>query len=250
MLEPHGDHQIGSPLVDFNKIEERINAIKNEKNRYTILMGDMCDNINAYAGGAVDKRYDPNLVDKELNNFERQSAKLVELYKPVKDKILGALAGNHEWKSIDKDRFITNICKPLEIPYLGFECMLHLGFYYKKTMIRAFEVWACHGSYAGMRPGGGINRLQDLAGRYDADIFLHAHTHDKAFYTDAQVHHIVKTNELGYRPKVYVMTGTFQRPHLKGYDSYIERAPKPRISKVGTITLHIDPLNGKIHIHE
>ena len=84
-LEPHGDHQIGSLLVDYDKLQERIDALK-EKNRYTILMGDMCDNISAYAGGAVDKRFDPTQIDPMLNTFERQSKHVVKLYEPLPER--------------------------------------------------------------------------------------------------------------------------------------------------------------------
>lgn len=249
LLEPHGDHQIGSKLTDYNKLTERINALKKDKNRYTIIMGDIIDNIQAYAGGYVDKRWSPDVVDDELKTTDRQCDKFIELYEPVKHKILGILSGNHEWKTIDRYAFEKDFCKPLGVPYLGHMCMIHLGFYYNKQPIRAFEVWACHGSYGGMRVGGGLNRLQDLAGRYDADIYLHAHIHDKAFYEDHQLTHIPKTNDLGARPKIYVITGTFQRTHVKGVDSYGEKRAFPRVSKVGTITIHLEPLSGKAHVH-
>lgn len=250
LLEPHGDHQIGSKLVDYNKIEERVNALKNEKNRYTIIMGDIIDNINAYAGGTIDRRWSVDVVDNDLDTVEKQSDKFSELYSPVKDKILGILSGNHEWKTIDRYRFEKEFCKPLGVPYLGYMCMLHLSFTHKKQPIGEFEVWACHGSYAGMQVGGGINRLKQLSAQYRADIYLHAHTHDKMFYTDFQYYHDKKHNDIVTATKLYLMTGTFQKSHVKGVDSYIERSPKPRTSKVGTLTIDLDPLNNKIHVHE
>lgn len=249
-LEPHGDHQIGSKLVDYDKLAERILALQTDPNRYTIIMGDIIDNIMAYAGGMIDKRWSEDVADENLDTTEKQRDRFIELYHPVKDKILGIMSGNHEYKTIDRYQFEQDFCAPLEAPYLGTMCMIHLGIYHNKIPLRSFEIWACHGSYAGMRVGGGLNRLQDLAGRYDADIYLHAHIHDKAFYTDHQITHIPKTNELGARPKVYVLTGTFQKTHLKGIDSYAERRAYPRVSKVGTITLALDALNGKVHVHE
>ena len=249
-LEPHGDHQIGSKLVDYDKLAERIYTLHSDPMRYTLIMGDVIDNIQAYAGGMIDKRWSEDVADKDLETTEKQRDKFIELYYPVKHKILGILSGNHEYKTIDRYQFEHDFCGPLETPYLGSMCMIHLGIYYKKQPLKAFEIWACHGSYAGMRVGGGLNRLQDLAGRYDADIYLHAHIHDKAFYTDYQITHVPNNNSLGARPKVYVITGTFQRTHMKGIDSYAERRAYPRVSKVGTITLDLDPLSGKIHVHE
>ena len=213
-------------------------------------MGDIIDNITAYAGGAADKRWSPDVVDEELKTPERQCDKFLSLYMPVKHKILGVLSGNHEWKTIDRYRFEKDFCRPLGVPYLGQMCMLNLQFYHKGEMLRAFEIWAAHGAYAGMQPGGAVNRLKALAGQYDADIYLTAHSHDKLWYTDHQVTHLTDTNELGARPKVYVVTGTFQKSHITGVDSYMEKRPQPRVSKVGTITLELDPYNGKVHIFE
>lgn len=248
-LEPHGDQQIGSLLVDYYKLHNRINALK-EKERYTILMGDMCDNINAYAGGRADGRFDPTLIDPLLNTFERQAKKAVELYTPYKHKIGGALFGNHEWKTVDYERFTGQICEPLGIPFLGAMCMINLSCYYNKQQIGSFVIWACHGAYAGMQVGGGVNRLKQLAGLYEADIYLHAHTHDKLTYEDINIVYEPKHNDMKKVPKIYALTGTFQDSQKKGVLSYIDRAPKLRLSKVGTITIELDPLNHEMHAHE
>lgn len=249
-LEPIGDIHVGSPLVDYEKLQKRINAIRDEPNRHTIIMGDVIDNIMAYAGGMVDKRWNSDIAQKDLMTTEEQSDKFVELFEPIKHKIIGILSGNHEWKTFNRRRFEKDFCEELEVPYLGYECMIHIGCYYKKSLIRDFEMWACHGSFGGMTVGGGINRLKQLAGQYDADIYLHAHTHDKAFYIDEQLYHDPKKNDLFTRPKIYVMTGTFMRAHMKGIDHYGERRPSPRLPKVGTITVDLVPHEGKIHVHE
>lgn len=249
-LEPHGDHQIGSHLVDYDKIEERISALKEQKNRYTIIMGDIIDNITAYAGGAADRRWSADVVDDRYKTPERQCDKFLSLYMPVKRKILGILSGNHEWKTIDRYRFKREFCDPLGVPYLGQMCMINIAFMRGKKKISGFEIWAAHGSYMGMQPGGAINRLKALAGQYAADVYLHAHTHDKLWYSDHQVTHAVENNSLGQKPKIYVITGTFQKTHVVGVDSYMEKRPQPRVSKVGTITLEFDPIEGKVHAHE
>ena len=113
-LEPLGDIHLGNLGCDIDKYERRIKHIAKSPNTYTIGMGDYIDNISAYAGGIVDKRWNPETVDRRMLTTEEQTERFLESWRPLVDKTIGGLlAGNHEWKTINQKRFITDFCNYL-----------------------------------------------------------------------------------------------------------------------------------------
>ena len=88
-IEVHtlADLHIGDAMADFKLIMERIEYIKNTKNAYCILGGDLMDTAIA---SSVGDTYGANLKPME------QLKQCVKIFEPIKDKILAVLPGNHE----------------------------------------------------------------------------------------------------------------------------------------------------------
>ena len=244
-LEPLGDIHIGSRLFDRQKFLERLNAIKNDRTRYWLGMGDYIDNIRPYKGGTIDKRWNYSVIDREYMTPEEQLTAFVNLVKPIANKCLGLLWGNHEWNTIDYDEFNERVCRRLGVPFLGSMAFVQLRIR-RQDVKRTVIIWACHGSYAGMRRGGAVNRLEELSAKYDADIYLHAHTHYKDFFP-GEGYGLDENGNLITWNKMYALTGTFMRQHVVGIESYHERHPSLRVSRLGTITIGIDIETGKLH---
>ncbi|MEM2921136.1 MAG: metallophosphoesterase [Candidatus Bathyarchaeia archaeon] len=250
-LEPIGDLHIGSPAFDQEKFQERIRAIAREPNRYTIIMGDIIDNIRPYKRGDVDKRFTYHGIDRRAMTPMEQIELFHEFIKPIKNKILGVLWGNHEYSTMEYDEFRNVVCRLSDgttLPFLGSMCFLKLTITNTKKT-RSWTIWACHGSYSGMKRGGAINRLEDLSLQYNADVYLHAHTHLKEFAV-ASAWTINNNGQLDEWRRIYVMTGTFMRKHTVGFDGYSEKRPNMLQSRVGTITVMFDLESGKTHAFE
>ena len=248
-LRPLGDIHIGNLGCDLEEFEKSISVVKNSDEHYTIGMGDYIDNVMAWAQGGVDKRWNPETVDRRMLTTEEQTDVFIKLFSPIQSKIWGLLAGNHEWKTINQARFIKDFCKPLGLEYLGRLAFLNVQISHNKKILKDFLFCVMHGGYSGMLAGGAVNRMKAISGDFDADIFLMGHSHDLWTRSGTRVIYDKKTNNFRERKQLFANTGTFLRGYEKGIDSYVEINPK-EAKRVGTITITLDAANGKFNAHE
>lgn len=170
------DLHIGDSQCDFKLILEKIEHIKNTKNAYCILDGDLMDTAIA---SSIGDTYGANLQPME------QLKQCVKIFEPIKDKILAILPGNHENRVYKTDGIdITELmCSQLGIydRYSPTTALLFIRFGERKTghhhRRQLYTVYVTHGSGGGRKEGGKVNRLADLASIVDADIYIHGHTH-------------------------------------------------------------------------
>ena len=99
-LRPLGDIHLGNVGCDVDKFMEQVNFIADREEYFTCGMGDYIDNVLAYAGGVVDKRWNPETIDRRMITTEEQTDFLTEAWKPLINKTTGMHAGNHEWKTL------------------------------------------------------------------------------------------------------------------------------------------------------
>ena len=95
-LEIHtfADEHIGDEHCDMKRLLDRIEYVKNKPNAYCILNGDIIDNATKTSIG--------DTYTQELNPME-QLQRAVELFEPLKDKILCITHGNHENRTYRKE---------------------------------------------------------------------------------------------------------------------------------------------------
>ena len=248
-LRPLGDIHLGNLGCDVDKYVRSIKYINDNDDCYTIGMGDYIDNVMDYANGCIDKRWNPETVDRKMLTTEEQTEKFLETWKPIAHKTLGLHAGNHEWKTINQKRFITDFCKPLGLPYLGRLAYTSLTFTYKEKEIRNYLILSMHGGYSGMQAGGAVNRMKAITGDFDCDLVLMGHNHDTWVRPIVRIGYD-RLHNVSVEKKVLMgNTGTFLRGYEKGVDSYVEINPK-EAKRVGTITITFDPINGEIFGHD
>ena len=248
-LRPLGDVHIGNLGCDLEKFKKSVDFIKKRDDHYTIGMGDYIDNVMAWAQGGIDKRWNPETVDRTTLTTEEQTDKFVEIWNPISEKTFGMLAGNHEWKTINQRRFIKDFCEPLGIKYLGRLAYINVSFKHKGKLIRDYLICAMHGGYSGMMAGGAVNRMKMIAGDFDADIFLMGHNHDLWTRIGTKMSYNKKTNSPIEKKVLYANTGTFLKGYEKGIDSYVEINPR-EAKRVGTITITFSPYTGEMFAHE
>lgn len=176
-IHPMADLHIGDAHSDYKGILERIEYIKNTPNAYCILDGDLMDTAIA---NSVGDTYGARLQPME------QLKHCVKLFEPIKDKVLAVLTGNHENRVYRTDGIdITQVmCSQLGLQdkYSPTTALLFVRF--GKDNVRGhhsrrqlYTIYVTHGAGGGRKEGGKANRLADLSGIVDADIYIHAHTH-------------------------------------------------------------------------
>lgn len=213
-LHTFADEHIGDEHSDIKRILKRIEYVKNNPNAYCILNGDIMDNATKTSIG--------DTYTQEFNPME-QLEKAVELFSPIKDKIIAITHGNHEARTYRKEGIDMSklIAAQLGLPerYTPTSAMIFLRFGAlsrgtKETsgsgQVRkmCYTIYALHGSGGGRKEGAKAIRLADMASIIDADIYIHSHTHLPMVMKEA-FHRIDKTNStVALVDKLFVNTAS------------------------------------------
>lgn len=176
------DLHIGDGMSDWMHIQKLLKHIQDTPNAYCILGGDLMDTAIA---SSVGDTYGANLSPME------QLKQCVNIFEPIKDKIICLLHGNHENRIYKSDGIdITALMADqlgIRSRYSPTTALLFIRFgqhtdttHHRRKI--AYTIYATHGSGGGRKEGGKINRLADLAQIVDADVYLCAHTHLPAIF--------------------------------------------------------------------
>jgi len=174
---PISDLHIGEK--GFNKESRRklkgyIDWVKKTPNAYIILNGDL---VNCATRESKSSPFDQNM------DLTEQIECVVELFKPVKNKILGAINGNHENRLSDYTGYspMISICERLGIEYLGDSAVyiMRLGCRKNGTSPRlSFTLYSHHTTGGGSSFGSKINRVAAMREIIaNADVFCGSHNH-------------------------------------------------------------------------
>lgn len=175
-IEIFSDLHIGSSKCDLELINARIDRVKNNPDTYCILLGDLINNSTKTSVGDV---------YGEPMSPMTQITTAIELFRPIKDKILGCVSGNHERRSYKQDGIdlLYFMCSELGIvdKYSYSSCLLFIRFgsnsHYRKRKM-CYTLFMAHGDGQGGRlVGGKANGLQRRGQIVDADIVVTGHTH-------------------------------------------------------------------------
>lgn len=177
-IHTFADEHIGDKHCDIARLKERIACVANTENAYCILNGDILDYASRSSIGDIETR--------EFN-IMGQLEKAVELFMPIKDKIICITNGNHEARGyrkegIDMSRMIA-MQLGLEDVYTQTSAFVFLRFgtasstHGRKNARTLYTLYVNHGSGSGRKEGAKAIRLADMASICDADIYIHSHTH-------------------------------------------------------------------------
>lgn len=174
-LEVHifADEHIGDLHTDMAYLKKRIEYVKTHPKAYAILNGDLMDNATKTS---ISDTYSQNY------NPQEQMDMLVEMFKPIKNKILCITQGNHEARTYKKEGIdvMKNVADRLGLyhRYSPESVVLFLRFgqnVRKRKQLYTFYV--THGSGGGRKEGAKAIRLADLASIVDVGIYVVGHTH-------------------------------------------------------------------------
>lgn len=173
-----GDLHIGDDAFTENSLKKLtgyINWVEERDNATIFLLGDI---FNVATRGS---RTSPH----KSKPLEEEVAMAIEIFTPVKDKIIGALDGNHEQRMIDYVGYspTTTLCREFNCGYYGNSAVIKFQVgkrmdggkeRYKHQYVGYFQ----HTSGGGSTPGGKINRIDLMRKSFaNADFFAGGHNH-------------------------------------------------------------------------
>jgi len=167
------------------KLKEQIDFVKKHDNARAFLTGDI------FNVATRTSKTSPFSINKKLLNKYNgdQMEYALDLFRPISDKIIGAIDGNHEQRTIDFNNrsWITELCgklssKEREVKYCDISCLLFLKI--GKSRIEGERSAQTYSGYIHHTTGGGgtagskINRVKKLEDIVVAcDFYIGAHNH-------------------------------------------------------------------------
>ena len=221
-IHTFADLHIGDKFCNEGEIKERINHVKETPNAYAILNGDI---INNATKTSVSDCY------AEMLTPTQQMTRFVELFEPIKDKILCITSGNHENRTYNKEGIdITRLCARelgIEDRYSksGAVVFLRLGnqsahFHNRRV---CYIIYCTHGTGGGRKEGAKATRLADMASIIDADIYIHSHTHLPMIMKEAYFRTDTLNNTISRVDKLFINTSAMLE--FGGYGEAFEFKP-------------------------
>ena len=235
-LHTAADWHIGDCHCDIRAIKQNIEHIKTTDNAFMILNGDLMDNATK---ASVSDGYSASMPPMEQLNT------LMDLFEPVKDKILLCTQGNHEARTFRQDGIDLTalLFKQLGIydKYVREGGILFLRFGEassgraetngsgNKRMI-CYSIYCVHGSGGGRKEGAKAIRLADMASIIDADIYIHSHTHLPMIMREGFWRTDVRNSTVAQVDKLFVNTSA--QLDYGGYGQTFEFKPSSKETPV------------------
>lgn len=204
-IHTFADEHIGDDLSDIKRLRKRIDYVKNTPHAYCILNGDILDNATKTSIG--------DTYTQVLSPME-QLKLAVDLFAPIKDKILCITHGNHENRTYKKEGINLSylIASQLGLVdrYTPTSAVLfvRLGEGNAKTKNRkiCYTIYTLHGSGGGRKEGAKAIRLADMASIIDCDIYCHAHTHLPMTFREGFYRIDTSNSAIAFVDKLFVNT--------------------------------------------
>ena len=131
-----GDLHLGSPNCSEDSIQEMIEYVGSNPNVYLVNIGD-----NVEAISPRDKRF--NFSSNPYQTTQQQAERVIQLFMPIRDKILAWGTGNHEICQMQTCDWGKYMADALKVPY-GLYCYkLEVSSRGHKLM---HKLWFTHGS--------------------------------------------------------------------------------------------------------
>ena len=177
VLELHtfADEHIGDDCCDLPRLKARIDYVATTPNAYCIMNGDILDYASRTSIGDIETR--------EFN-IMGQLEKAIELFAPIKDKIIAITNGNHEARGYRKEGFDISKMIAMQLgladKYAPAAAVIFLRFgkqLKNHGRPQLYTIYVNHGTGGGRKEGAKAIRLADMASIIDTDIYIHSHTH-------------------------------------------------------------------------
>lgn len=171
VIYPISDVHLGSLEHNEEEWNKFVEKIKGEPNSYIILAGDLMNNAT---------RSSVSNIFEEVMSPGKQKKKLIDMLKPIKDKILCAVCGNHERRSIkdaDDDPMYDIMCK-LDLEELYRRDIAFMKIRLNKYGSATYTFAVTHGAGGGIFTGAAVNRNERFGNIIEGlDCMIVGHNH-------------------------------------------------------------------------
>ena len=206
-IYPIADVHLGAAEHMTREWEQFCERVKDEQ-AYIILGGDLINNST---------RNSVSNIFEEVMRPRDQKRLMVEMLKPIRDRILCMTTGNHERrnKDVDDDPSYDIACKlDIEDVYRENIAFLKIQIGNKEldgTRNPTYLLTVTHGAGGGMLTGGAVNRAERFAYVLDGDALILGHTHKPFVTQPSKIKIDPHNNKVTLKPfKVISMTSWLQ----------------------------------------
>lgn len=280
-LVPIGDTHWENRGCDVQALRDCVQWIKKEPNCYAVMMGDALE-----CTAQDHKFFHPRQLRKDFdadNVWEGASATLAHELRPIRDKILGVMTGNHEWRLESRygynttqvlcnilnddlvstelrsdyrqiEKFKLSLARrghPKAVKNYRYSSVVTLTFSLKtkgqtsRPPKRAIRLYFHHGAGGGATQGAAINKLVKMGEHFEGvDIFVMGHYHRDAATRTQCFTFSHTSNELIARDRLFVIVPAFLQSYYEGHSDYAERNMMPP-AVIGWTPIRIKPFHGK-----
>jgi len=197
-IYPIADVHLGAAECMQKEWREFCDSLTDDPNAYVILAGDL---INNATRNSVSNIFEETMRPRE------QKAAMVEMLRPLKDRILCMVSGNHERrnKDVDDDPSYDIACK-LDIEDLYRENVafvkIQMGKQEQSGVINpTYTLTVTHGSGGGVLSGGVINRNERFAYAIDGcDALIVGHSHKPMVSQPSKIYIDARNNKVSLKP--------------------------------------------------
>lgn len=249
------DIHLGAAQCDESKLRCEIEMARRDVDAMCFILGDVSDYISPQ-----DWRFRSNNIASWVDQDDlgqSQVKRAIELFSPIAKKLIGVLQGNHE-DAIQRD-FNNNVHKHLVdglgVRDLGYSSFLRLQFAYRRIArgrkkgggdFRKLDLLLHHGFGGGRTEGADMNKFNEFALSYDADLIVSGHTHKRGCYKD-KVYFLNQHNALDVRYRLKCRAGTYLNTIVENgaNHTYAERAGMRPVS-TGALIVTYRPYDGEL----
>jgi predicted phosphodiesterase len=211
---PLADTHLGDPKTDEELFNGFTRFILSEPNRFLILDGDLINNaIKTSVSNVYNEKYSP----------KNQKYMMIDLLKPLRDRILCIVPGNHEERnSKDVDNDITyDIAYAIgrEDRYGDNAAYINIQFGNDRHgRYLSYTGYIVHGVGGGKRAGAPANVLELLPLSFIADFYVIGHMHRRLGFKNSYFRPNATWDRLEQHERAFVIASPWQ-----DYGGYAQR---------------------------
>ncbi len=240
-LIPISDLHIGDKSFSKSgrkKLNGYINWVKERDNAFVFLGGDI---FNVAGRQTLTSPFDSGTDEYEL---------AIDLFEPIKDKIIGAIDGNHEFRMIDEFGYSPTslLCKHFNIIYARWSAIIRFKVGKRKDSYNRYRenyfVYYHHLTGGGRRTGSKINKLEDLREIVEGmDVYIGGHTHQLSAHPKEIYYPAMQGKRVERRRMWFVNSGSY----YDWGDNYSEQKMYSP-PKLGSPRIRFDGKKHDVHI--
>ncbi len=234
-----GDVHEGNCNFDEVAFKKAIKIIENDPDGYWFCMGDAIDAITHYDT----KRFDPSTIStkyrlKDLKNLPIiQMDNFYENVKPIKDKCIGLVIGNHEasyakYNGCDVYRYLLkkmsdgDPVREKEL-CLGYVALGKIALCQEQAVgLKSYASWTLalnHGDGGGgYLPGYPVSKVYEMFRYYMTDINVMGHIHQLYGDSGKYLDYMDNNDMIEKKRRIFGVSGTFLTTYVDGNANYFE----------------------------